>query len=92
MAEIYSFTAKVVGRFKRRIRLSPDNPDAFMDYLDRVKISVHPYRVKGTYRISVGNRKLIDAAIGADRVQYTVTKIGNRLVGVNLELVSTVSR
>ena len=82
MAEIYSFTAKVVGRLTRRIHISPENPDAFMDYLEREGISAHPYRVKGMCRISVGNRKLIEAAIRADRVQYAVTKIGNRMVGV----------
>jgi hypothetical protein len=85
MAEIYSFTAKVVGRFKSRIHLSPENPDAFMDYLDREGISVRPYRIKGSCRLSVGNQELIEAARGAHRVQYAVKKKGDRLIGVKLE-------
>lgn len=85
MVEIYSFTAKVVGRFKSRIHLSPENPDAFMDYLDREGIPVRPYRIKGLYRLSVGNQKLIEAAKSADRVQYSVKTKGGRLVGVSLE-------
>ena len=45
--ETYSFTARVVGRFKRRISLSPDNPDTFMDYLDRAGLPQSRYRPKG---------------------------------------------
>ena len=84
MAEIYSFAAKVVGRFKGRIHLSPENPDAFMDYLDQEGISALPYRSKGFCRISVSNQKLIESAKGAERVQYSVKKLGKRLIGIKL--------
>jgi hypothetical protein len=85
MADIHSFTAKVVGRNKSRIHLSPENTDAFMDYLDREGIPVGPYCVKGMCRLSVGNQKLIDAAQGVDRVQYSVKTKGARLIGVAIE-------
>jgi len=85
MREIYSFTARVVGRFKGRIHISPENPDTFMDYLDREGLSASRYCSKGACLISIRNPKLIVAANSADRVRYTVKKLGRRLVGVTLE-------
>ena len=42
MAEIYSFTARVVGGQKNRIRISAENPDSFMDYIERVGLPLEP--------------------------------------------------
>lgn len=85
MSEIYSFTARVVCRQKRRIRISPDNPDAFLDYLGRVGLSRIIYWNAGTCCIWVTNPKMIEAANGADRVQYSVEKRTNRLFPVKME-------
>lgn len=88
MAEIYSFTAKVVSRLKGRIRLSPENPDTFLDYLDREELSASRYNRKGVCLISISNPKLIEAAESTDRVRYSVKKLGRRLIGLKLEPVS----
>lgn len=85
MPEIYSFTAKVVARLKNRIQISPENRDAFEDYLDRSGISQIHYWRKWTYIISVSKRPMIQAASDADRVRYSVERRGARLFGVNLE-------
>jgi hypothetical protein len=83
--EIYSFTARVVGRVKRRISISPENPDAFMDYLERQGLPLGRYRPKGMCLISISNPKLIEVADGANRVRYSVKRLGRRLIGVKLE-------
>lgn len=85
MAEIYSFTAKVVARLKYRIRICPDDRDAFMDYLERAGLSPVPYlRERGCF-ITIGNRKMIDALNGAARVRYSVEKRYNRMWGIKME-------
>jgi hypothetical protein len=85
MEEIYSFTAKVVAKLKYRINIAPENPDAFIDYLERVGLPGIRYLPKGVCLISICNRKLIDATKGADRVRYSVEKRYNRLFGVKME-------
>ena len=83
--ETYTFTAKVIGRAKDRIDLSPENPDMFMDYLVREGLPLSRYYAKGSCVVSIRNSKVIDAAGSADRVRYTVKKLGKRLIGIKLE-------
>jgi hypothetical protein len=85
MAEIYSFTARVVARRKYRIGISPEDRDAFMDYLERVGLSGIRYFHKGPGLIWVNNRNLVEAASGADRVRYSVEMRSTRMFGVKLE-------
>lgn len=87
MAEIYSFNARVVARLKYRIRISPEDQDAFLDYLDRVGLSGSPFFRMGKCQISISNRKLTEATKGADRVRYSVEKRFSRLFGVSMEAV-----
>jgi hypothetical protein len=84
MAEIYSFTAKVVVRREYRIGISPEDRDAFDDYLERAELPRLPYWKRGTCLIWVNNRELLEAANGADRVQYFVEKRLGRMFGVSL--------
>ena len=85
MAEIYSFTANVVARLKYRIRISPEDRDAFMDYLERVGLSGIPFLRKDACLISISNRNLIEATNGADRVRSSVEKRATRMFGVQME-------
>jgi hypothetical protein len=85
MPEIYTFTAKVVSRFKGRIQISPEDRDPFEDYLERSGISQIHYWRNGTFKISVNDRAMIEAAKDADRVRYSVQKRGTRMWGVKLE-------
>jgi len=87
MDEIYTFTARVVDRLKSRIRLTPEDRDAFFDYLERVDIDRFPYLQGNKCIISVGSKRLMDAAAGADRVTYSVEKFGNRMRAVRLEAI-----
>ncbi len=85
MPEIYSFTAKVVARFKSRIQVTPESRDAFEDYLDRSGISRTRYWRKSGFIVSISDRKLMEATRGADRVRYSVEMRGGRLFGVTVE-------
>jgi len=87
MEEIYTFTARVVDRLKTRMRITPEDRDAFFDYLERVHIDRFPFLHGNKCLISVGNRKLMDAAAGADRVRYSVEKFGTRMRAVGLEAI-----
>lgn len=84
MAETYSFTAKVVVRREYRIGISPEDRDAFDDFLQRVGLPRISYWKRGTCLIWVNNRELLEAAIGADRVRYVVEKRLGRMFGVCL--------
>ena len=85
MPEIYTFTAKVVSRFKSRIQITPEDRDAFEDYLERSGISRIHYWRNGTFKVSVSDRAMIEMAKDADRVRYSVQKRGTRMFGVRLE-------
>jgi len=85
MAECYSFTARVIARRKDRLCVSPEEPDAFMDYLERVGLPRGPYWRHGECLIWLKNQKLIDAANGATRVRYSVEKRASRMFAVELE-------
>jgi len=87
MEEIYTFTARVVDRLKSRIMIAPEDRDAFFDYLERVRLDRFRYLRGSQCLISVGSRKLIDAAADAERVRYSVEKFGNRMRAVGLEAI-----
>ncbi len=85
MEEIFSFTARVVVRRKYRIGITPEDADAFIDYLDRIGLSRTTYWERGTLLIWVNNQKLIAAAGNATRVRYSVEKRASRMFAVDLE-------
>ena len=86
MSEIYTFTGRVVGRLTNRIKIIPEDRDAFLDYLERAGLSVTAYRDGQEYRVWVSNPKMIAASKGAERIKYSVQRRGGaRMFGLSLE-------
>ena len=85
MFEIYTFVARITARNNSRIVLSPEDRDAFLDYVERDGLSKFQYHKSGKCVITVTKAEFVAAAIGVDRVRYSVEKWGSRLRGVKLE-------
>ncbi len=85
MSETYTFTARIAVRHKTRIIISPDDRDAFLDYVAKVGLLESHYQKDGKCLVAISKPEFLAAAGVAVRIRFSVEKWGHRLRGIKLE-------